>query len=402
MTVLVGMEQLRVNPFRLVPLAGLCVGGICLGQNALPSAWYVRAAPNSNPLNAITYGQGLFVAAGGQGSLLTSPDGSNWAQAAGSLLAVTFHCAAFGDEFYLGGEGAALISYSADGTNWTAGLSTNGQQQVVAILNRSGVQALQWDPVGGSSLLSSWDNGVDWSSSSLPTTNMLFAMTVGRLGNSLSAPDLYLAVGAQGTILTSADGLHWSAQSSGTRLALRAAVFHQGRILAGGESGAVLTSTNGVSWSAAAPTSFDIRGFASSGNAVVAVGSYGGAGRVQASLDGLTWPGTAVAFAAPVNAVAYGGSTFVAVGDGGAIIQSDPVVDGSVNSWTNRGSGYWEEPYWSCGRLPAADQGLIAFTNAGWKALAIGPNTTANFADSLTIKALDVEAPSNSFNELPQ
>ncbi len=74
--------------------------------------------------------------------------------------------------------------------------------------------------------------------------------------------------------------------------------------------------------------------------------------------------------------------------------------DSSVNSWLKTSSGYWEEPYWSCGRLPALDQGSIVFTNAGWKALAIGQNTTANFPNALVIQKLTISAPTNSFNEL--
>jgi hypothetical protein len=74
--------------------------------------------------------------------------------------------------------------------------------------------------------------------------------------------------------------------------------------------------------------------------------------------------------------------------------------DASVNAWTKPTSGYWEEPFWSLGKLPAADQAYVAFTNAGWKALAIGQNTTANFSNSLNIQNLIIEAPSDSFNQL--
>jgi len=81
-------------------------------------------------------------------------------------------------------------------------------------------------------------------------------------------------------------------------------------------------------------------------------------------------------------------------------VQSGYAPDASVDAWTKPTSGYWEEPYWSLARLPAADEGLIDFTNAGWKALAIGQNTTANFSNSLVINDMIVEAPSNSFNQL--
>src|SRR5438477_9618942 len=73
---------------------------------------------------------------------------------------------------------------------------------------------------------------------------------------------------------------------------------------------------------------------------------------------------------------------------------------GGTNSWIKPSSGFWEEPYWSLGQLPNHDQPGVAFNNPGWKALAIGANTTANFPHSLWIKNLLVESPTNSANQL--
>jgi len=72
---------------------------------------------------------------------------------------------------------------------------------------------------------------------------------------------------------------------------------------------------------------------------------------------------------------------------------------GGTNEWLKPTSGYWEEAYWSLGP-PSMDQDLIAFRNANWKALAIGRNTTVSNSSSLSIKALLVEAPPYSFNQL--
>src|SRR3954465_7490621 len=73
---------------------------------------------------------------------------------------------------------------------------------------------------------------------------------------------------------------------------------------------------------------------------------------------------------------------------------------GATNSWTKPTSGNWEEPYWSLGQIPNHNQDGVAFNNPGWKALAIGANTSANFADSLWIKNLLVESPTDSANQL--
>src|SRR5687767_6643500 len=70
-----------------------------------------------------------------------------------------------------------------------------------------------------------------------------------------------------------------------------------------------------------------------------------------------------------------------------------------TNAWTKPGSGLWVEPFWSCGRLPAAGD-TIAFTNAGSKSLEIGPTTTANFSNTLSLFSLKVDAPAESSNQI--
>jgi hypothetical protein len=42
--------------------------------------WTERASGTSNWLNGVTYGNGLFVAVGEDGTILTSPDGVTWTQ----------------------------------------------------------------------------------------------------------------------------------------------------------------------------------------------------------------------------------------------------------------------------------------------------------------------------------
>jgi hypothetical protein len=65
-------------------------------------------------------------------------------------------------------------------------------------------------------------------------------------------------------------------------------------------------------------------------------------------------------------------------------------LEAATNRWTKSTSGYWEEPFWSLGELPSMAHDAIVFDNAGFKALAIGPNTTANYAGSLAIRNLIV------------
>lgn len=70
-----------------------------------------------------------------------------------------------------------------------------------------------------------------------------------------------------------------------------------------------------------------------------------------------------------------------------------------VNSWTKPTSGSWEELHWSLGVRPAFDHSIM-FTNEGWKALAIGATTVANFPSTMQITRLTVLSPTNSYNTL--
>jgi hypothetical protein len=71
-----------------------------------------------------------------------------------------------------------------------------------------------------------------------------------------------------------------------------------------------------------------------------------------------------------------------------------------TNEWTKATSGNWEESAWSLGQLPGVNQEFVAIDNAGWKAVTIGQNTTANYPGSLALNNLLVDAPTNGFNTL--
>lgn len=81
---------------------------------------------------------------------------------------------------------------------------------------------------------------------------------------------------------------------------------------------------------------------------------------------------------------------------GVASIEAQTVQD---NAWTSPTSGNWEDPDWSLGTLPGPNQAIL-LTNAGWKALAIGPNTSANYPQTMDMDSITVSSPTNSFNVL--
>jgi hypothetical protein len=371
--------------------------GICLaclltaGTCGAELAWHVRTSVTTNELRGITFAYGQFIAVGRLNTMLTSAKGQEWTPR--FLDTPDFHSITSGRGWFVtGGSEGWFIGGSQDGIHWTNLISTIGQDRLFGVAFGNGRfvgVGSGFHDVGGIILTATNPLEFDLANSARPTTNALLAVAHGN--------DLFVAVGERGTIVTSHDGVNnWTARSSGTQETLRAVAFHQSRFVAGGTHGVVLASADGVSWSAAAPVSFDVHGLASSSQELVAVGSYGSAGRLHLSSDGLSWPGTSLEFPQPLRAVVHGPGSFVAVGEGGLIVQSDDLA----NYWTKPTSGYWEEPYWSLGELPSLQQPAVVMMTPGWKALAVGTTTTANFSHALAIQNLFISAPEGSVNQL--
>ncbi|HPC84503.1 MAG TPA: hypothetical protein P5234_14270 [Thermoanaerobaculaceae bacterium] len=126
------------------------------------------------------------------------------------------------------------------------------------------------------------------------------------------APHLTVAVGRDGTILTSADRSLWSRQSSPTTADLAAVAYGAGRWVAVGAGGVVLTSTDGASWSLS-PT-----GFATDLTAVTwGLGRFlaaGDDGLVATSSDAVNWRPTTLGESLQLTSLACGVAACVVVG----------------------------------------------------------------------------------------
>jgi len=65
---------------------------------------------------------------------------------------------------------------------------------------------------------------------------------------------LFVAVGDNGTILTSSDGTTWTSRTSGTTEYLRGGAYGNSTLVVVGASGTILTSSNGTSWTSSSAT----------------------------------------------------------------------------------------------------------------------------------------------------
>jgi hypothetical protein len=365
-------------------IIALSLNMVCLGTAGWPGDWQTRQTPVSTHLTAVASAPGQLVTVGHAATILISPDGSSW-NAVPYAGNGDFHCATFAKGTYVvGGTFECMLAACSDGVNWTPVESTVGQRAYFGVTYGGG----RFVAVGRGGLIiptriQSSTNGFDWQPANVPpTTNTLRAVTFGN--------GKYIAVGERGTILTSPDAITWTLQISGTEHLLRSVIFTGREFLAGGDSSILLTSEDGISWLTVPFSSFDVRALATSGTALVGVGGLGAEGRLQSSLDGLSWSGAPEGFATRLNAVAhYSLGKFFAVGNGGLIIESGAVANVPVNAWTRNTDGYWHDhTAWSLGHVPSWADSRIAFTNGGSKTLEINAATTRDYPDSLRIREL--------------
>ena len=144
----------------------------------------------------------------------------------------------------------------------------------------------------------------------------------------------YVAVGAAvagaGSIFTSADLVTWIPATSNTPNDLFSVSFLNGGFVATGAGGALLTSPDGTTWTVRnSTTSTALRstafgtGSAAAGARFVVVGD---AGTILTSIDGTTWNLTTLSSLQNLRGITFG-SRFVAVGQGSTVVYSDDAVN---------------------------------------------------------------------------
>jgi hypothetical protein len=122
----------------------------------------------------------------------------------------------------------------------------------------------------------------------------------------------FVAVGDQGTLITSSDGATWNNHVSGAAVHLTDVVYGGGQFVVSGEGGTLITSTNGVDWlSQNSGTSNAIAAVAFGNGAYIAVGP---AGLVLTSANGRDWERRDSGISDDLLSVTYGNNVFIAGG----------------------------------------------------------------------------------------
>jgi photosystem II stability/assembly factor-like uncharacterized protein len=139
------------------------------------------------------------------------------------------------------------------------------------------------------------------------------------LSSCAAGPDALVAVGRNGTVLTSPDsGRTWSRQDSGTDVWLHGARFAGGQFVAVGCGGTVLWSRDGVTWAEGqVDQRVHLRGISARCGGFIAVGENGATLR---SDDGMSWRTSSSGVTRHLHGVIALNDRVVTVGCGGAAV----------------------------------------------------------------------------------
>jgi hypothetical protein len=220
-----GVMKTRLQLATLSGLLGLLVSSGFIACDSFygkgeTSKTEVGNSGTSNELQDIAYGNGLFVAVGYNGTVLTSPDGITWTSRTsgitGGLTGV-----AFGNGMFVAVGFGGSLTTSPDGITWTLRISSDsGNAYYTDYANGLFIRLRSLGYI-----LTSPD-GVTWTSRTSGTSRNLLQTAYGS--------GLFVIVGEAGTVLTSPDGITWTSRTSGTSNLLECIAYGIGLFVAAG------------------------------------------------------------------------------------------------------------------------------------------------------------------------
>lgn len=170
--------------------------------------------------------------------------------------------------------------------------------------------------------------------------------TARTTGESLSAwssvtygNNMFVAVASSGAgsrVLTSSDGIRWTARTAAAANSWRSVTYGNGLFVAVSSDGTnrVMTSPDGITWTARTAAEGNSWSSVTYGEGLFVAVSSDGTNRVMTSLDGITWTARSAAAANAWSSVTYGNGTFVAVSTSGSNNRAMTSSDGIT--WTAR------------------------------------------------------------------
>ena len=287
------------------------------GTPALVTAW-----------NAVTYGNGLFVAVSFSGTgnrVMTSTDGINWigrTQASNNQ----WWSVTYGNGLFVAvastGTGNRVMT-STDGITWTARISA-ADNQWRSVTYGNGLFVAVASSGTGNRVMTSQD-GINWSIRNSAADNEWYSVTYGN--------GLFVAVASTGTgnrVMTSPDGFTWTIRTSAADNNWTSVTYGNGIYVAVSNTGSgnrVMTSSDGFTWTIRTSASNNNWSCISYGNGLfvalqtVVVGTNN---LIMTSTDGIIWAlQTSFTNYNSWRSIIYGDRKFVAIASNAVMISSE-------------------------------------------------------------------------------
>jgi hypothetical protein len=264
--------------------------------------------PQGNPLNAVDFGNGRFVAVGASGTILTSGDGFGWSVT--NLGRADLKGVCFGNGTFAAVSTFGTVYTSPDGLSWTrrAGEIPSDGSTGIAFLNDRFV-AWGWN-------VRSSDDGSDWvHHGRLPDRARSIVFGQGK----------YVMTSSGSSVAVSTNLNNWREFPVGDGEAGLYGAAYGNNVFVFSNPDYLYTSADGIQISDPRP------GFFYTANVAFINNRFFGVGRpIRSSPDGSTWTEHEVPSSGELHSIAYGNSIYVAVGSQGLIVRSS---DGQT--WTS-------------------------------------------------------------------
>jgi hypothetical protein len=293
---------------RIRPALSLLLLCVAFDAAAHPLDHWHQRYLTPNGIYDIKLGNGLLVAVGTNGLVVTSADGTNWTTQL-SVTSQPLRRVTFGDgRFVTVGDSGTILS-SLNGTNWSphvSGTTTN----LLAVQYGNGVFV-----ASGANVVLTSPDGMAWTLR-YPTNGYFSQLTYGNGLFVTARPSWRMN-------LVSTDGTVWFPRTNGTSVGLYTLGFANGQFLAIDVNLRVLTSLDAGAWT--------VRGSATLGRRTeVAYGNghfvAAGAATAEYSRDLARWTRSAATNLSFLSGATFANGYFYVLEAPTSIWQSDPVV----------------------------------------------------------------------------
>lgn len=191
-------------------------GKVSSSNNGITFSAPITVNANGFGPGAVAWSGTVFVAAGGNGTIYSSPDFSSWTLRTSSTTQFLYSVRYLNNSFVITGGGGIIRTAPATGDTWTARTS-GSTANLYSSAFQGGTYVIVGDVSGGSAVILSSTNLGTWTPRTSGASVSLNAVTGSTSG--------FVAVGNLGTARLSSAGTSWAASPTGVSVNLTQVTF---------------------------------------------------------------------------------------------------------------------------------------------------------------------------------